>query len=194
VAGDARYEDRSGLLELMPKQAVCAEIGVWAGDFTEQILQVTEPRRLHLIDPWRHEEGDAYEHAWYGGRVRGQVIVDRRYDRVLDRFEPEIRAGRVTIHRGYSGDVLNEFDDGYFDWVYIDGNHLYEFVMRDLELSFRKTKAGGYIAGDDYGEGGWWQGGVKKAVDEFVQRAAVESIATDTDQFLLRKTSGDQPD
>jgi hypothetical protein len=44
-------ERRDPLLELMPSDAVCAEIGVHLGDFSERILTFTRPRVLHLIDP-----------------------------------------------------------------------------------------------------------------------------------------------
>jgi methyltransferase family protein len=179
---------REFLLELLPKHSVCAEIGVWKGDFAREILRATQPLRLHLIDPWKHETGEEYKGAWYGNRLRlNQTDIDAIYGAVCTRFETETRAGRVEIHRGNSSEVLSEFPDGCLDWVYIDGNHLYEFVIRDLDLSFEKTKAGGYIAGDDYRSGGWWQGGVQKAVDEFVERAGVEVVALQNTQFVLRK-------
>jgi hypothetical protein len=53
------------LLEQMPKGAVCAEIGVFNGDFSRHILRVTKPRELHLIDGWWTVQGDNYEHGWY---------------------------------------------------------------------------------------------------------------------------------
>jgi hypothetical protein len=179
---------REFLLEMLPKKSVCAEIGVHKGDFSAQILRVVDPQELHLVDPWKYEDSDTYKNAWYGGTTRGgQTEMDDRYQAVHLRFEPDIRSGRVKIHRGYSGNVLNEFPDGYFDWIYIDGNHLYEFVRQDLQLSLKKTKPGGYITGDDYGEGGWWQGGVKKAVDQFLQENHVQLVAIRNGQFVLRK-------
>ena len=42
----------------------------------------------------------------------------------------------------------------YFDWIYIDGNHTYEYVKQDLEGYRPKVKPGGYMAGDDYGTKG----------------------------------------
>jgi len=75
--------------------------------------------------------------------------------------------------------------------IYIDGNHLYEFVKQDLELYYRTVKEGGLITGDDYGDGGWWQGGVKKAVDEFVAKGFVEAIEIKGGQFILKKKSMD---
>jgi len=71
--------------------------------------------------------------------------------------------------------------------VYIDGNHLYEFVKSDLELYYHKVRSGGYIAGDDYEIGGWWKSGVKLAVDEFVKNRAVEVVDIRDRQFILRK-------
>ena len=84
--------------------------------------------------------------------------------------------------------ALADFEDGSLDYVYIDGNHLYEFVKKDLELSLRKVKSGGYITGDDYGPGGWWNGGVKKAVDEIAWREKeVTLLWIRGGQFVLLK-------
>ncbi len=48
------------------------------------------------------------------------------------KLSTKIKAGQVKIHRGYSTDILEQFPDEYFDWIYIDGNHLYEYVKNDL--------------------------------------------------------------
>jgi hypothetical protein len=74
--------------------------------------------------------------------------------------------------------------------VYIDGNHLYEYVIKDLSLSSRKTKIGGYVAGDDYCEGGWWKGSVKKAVDEFAATTdSMQLIGVRNEQFIFQRIS-----
>ena len=158
-------EERRFLLEVLPENSIGMEVGVHIGDFSNELLRALSPKELHLVDPWGHLTEEQYKNAWYGGQAKtGQEEMDERYSGVCRRFNTQIASGQVKIHRGYSSDMLGKFSDAYFDWVYIDGNHLYEFVKGDLELSLRKTKAGGYITGDDYGEGGWWEGGVKKAV------------------------------
>ncbi len=48
--------DRMELLSRMKKNAVCAEIGVNKGDFSSQIIQITKPKKLHLIDAWGDEK------------------------------------------------------------------------------------------------------------------------------------------
>jgi len=173
---------------MLPKNGVGAEIGVHTGDFSHRILRIARPRELHLIDPWQHETSETYARAVYGGGARGgQVEMDARYQRVCTRFLPQIQRGRVRVHRGRSSTVLRGFPDTYFDWVYIDGNHLYEFVKTDLELCWAKVRPHGYITGDDYGEGGWWQEGVVRAVDEFAGRARVQVILKRNRQFVLQR-------
>jgi Methyltransferase domain len=187
-AASEQVSHRAFLLEMFPKRSVGAEIGVHLGDFSAEILRTVDPRELHLIDPWQHEQSDTYSEAWYGGKARGgQAQMDSRYRHVCARFAAEASAGRVKIHRSYSSDALDGLPDAYLDWIYIDGNHLYEFVKADLELSLRKVKPSGYITGDDYMEGGWWEGGVKKAVDEFVCEYPIKLLAIRNEQFVLGK-------
>jgi len=146
--------------------------------------------KLHLIDPWKYEQEQIYKNTLYGGALGGsQAHMDKRYQKVVKRFRLEIENGQVVVHRGYSYEVCNDFEDQYFDWIYIDGNHLYEFVKKDLELYYNKVKENGFMMGDDYVTGDWWQGGVKKAVDEFVARGGVTVIQIENKQFTLKRDS-----
>jgi hypothetical protein len=173
---------------MLPRHSVGAEIGVHLGDFSADILRIVAPAHLHLVDPWEHVATPGYEQAWYGGGAKGgQKEMDERYESVLARFRREIDAGQVVVHRGLSNDFGSTLPAEHLDWVYIDGNHTYEFVKRDLDLFFGKLKPRGYLLGDDYHDGGWWAGGVKKAVDEFVRAYPVDVVALKYEQFVLRK-------
>jgi hypothetical protein len=184
-------ERRRFLFDLLPGRSVGAEIGVHQGDFSRVLLDEVAPTVLHLIDPWHHEPSPTYERALYGGRAEeGQAQMDRRHADVLQRFDEEIQRGQVVVHRGQSADVLETFEDESLDWVYIDGNHLYEFVAQDLALSRRKTKVGGLITGDDYREGGWWDGGVKRAVDELTGDPSLRLVILQNGQFVFEKLAG----
>lgn len=179
---------RATLLEMLPRHSVGAEIGVHLGDFSAEILRILAPARLHLVDPWKHFDAPAYEQAWYGGGAkRGQNEMDERYESVLMRFRREIHAGQVVVHRGFSSDFGVALPAEHLDWIYIDGDHTYEVVKHDLELFFGKIKRGGHLLGDDYHDGGWWAGGVKKAVDEFVHAHPVDVVTLKYEQFVLRK-------
>jgi hypothetical protein len=177
------------LAQVVPKNAVGAEIGVWKGGFSARILEHLRPRKLHLIDPWRFVADEEYGEALYGSEGPGsQAAMDAIYEGVLRRFADEISSRVVEVHRSTSEEASAVFTDGYFDWVYVDGNHLYEFVRRDLQLFEPKVRDGGVIAGDDYDRpDGWWDDGVTRAVDEFVAARGHEVISLKGHQFVLRK-------
>ena len=42
------------------------------------------------------------------------------------------------------------FRDGYFDWIYIDAQHDYEGVKRDIGVARRKVKDAGLLVFNDY--------------------------------------------
>lgn len=137
-------------MRLLPKGATCAEIGVWQGDFAACILSETKPHRLHLIDPWRFESDPVYAKSWYGGGIaKSQNDMDAICAGVYLRFDDSIARGLAKTHRVPSAEAACIFDDESFDWVYIDGNHLYEFVMRDLMSYLPKVKRRGLLEGDD---------------------------------------------
>jgi len=52
--------------------------------------------------------------------------------------------------RALSEDVVDTFADGSLDFIYIDGNHAYEYVKRDIEIWWPKLKKGGLFSGHDY--------------------------------------------
>jgi hypothetical protein len=185
---DPAGERRSFLLELVPAGAVCAEIGVWDGDFAALILDVVGPSQLHLVDPWQFMSTEPYAKARYGGgKARSQADMDQLYESVVQRFAAPIADGTVHLHRSTSENAVAGFPDGSLDFVYVDGNHLYDHVRRDLELYFPKVRSGGLIAGDDYGKTGWWADGVTRAVDEFVSASEAQLLSTKRSQFVLRK-------
>ncbi|MBY0564372.1 MAG: class I SAM-dependent methyltransferase [Hyphomonadaceae bacterium] len=178
-----KADDRQFLLDMMPVGAVCAEIGVWKGGFSEKILSVTKPALLYLIDPWQFQS--EYPDRMYGGKVAGdQAAMDAIHDDVAGRLGA---LENVRIIRAFSRDAAASLPDEALDWVYIDGNHYYEYVREDLELFARKVKPGGYITGDDYE----WEPPlgfpVKQAVQEFVQAGRAKEVLIKNGQFILRK-------
>jgi SAM-dependent methyltransferase len=182
-----RTLDRRQLLHLLPKGARCAEVGTWRGDFAARIVRASSPSELYLIDPWEYRSEEKYQGALYGGdAAAGQQKLDSIHERVLDRFRAEINSGQVIVRRERSTDACRSFSDDSLDWVYIDADHSYEGVMRDLEAYYRVVRPGGFLAGDDYGrEDRWFGQGVTRAVDEFADRCAELTVIGT--QFLLRK-------
>jgi len=160
---------RHALLHALPKNGVGAEIGVWQGAFSADLLRVAKPRRLHLIDPWRVGSGDKSA-AWYGSSTKTQADMDAIHDRVRQKFAAQIREERVLIDRRPSGEALMSLASASLDWVYIDGDHTHEATLADLQTAMQKVRPGGLISGDDYGDRGrdWFRNGVTLALHEFL--------------------------
>jgi len=139
------------LVSLLPETPVCAEIGVSVGVNSGRIIDILKPKKFYMIDPWdySHNKPEAPRHKYMKNFV---------YDKLSHNSS-------VEILEDYSYNVFSEFSDNYFDFVYIDGAHDYENVMKDLSCVFPKVKVGGLIAGHDY----WGGHGVIRAVDEFIE-------------------------
>lgn len=140
-----RYQTRQNMLAKLPKRGVCAEIGVWTGQFSIQILEVTEPTELVLIDPWDMISAQPDADRSNDKHADAQFMKDM-YQSIVDLYGA---LPQVKIIKGLSEPVLSTFPDGYFDWVYIDGNHLFDFVLKDIQIAYDKVKKGGVIVGDD---------------------------------------------
>lgn len=176
-----RAHIRRSLLEKMPKGANCAEIGVWDGGFSEQILDIAEPKTLHLIDPWCYQP--EFNNSAFGKKVNRNKM-DEKFEAVSAKFNDD---PRVRIHRATSHDALAQFQNGELDWVYVDGNHNYQIISKDLELCLEKVKLDGIISGDDF----FWKpdkgSPVKRAVLETVSKLGGEVQFSRTGQQYFLK-------
>ncbi len=174
-------EQRKPILELIEEGSVCAEIGVWRGDFSRKMLN-RKPTKLHLIDPWLYipQYGDRI----YGDANNSQELMDQMYEDICSRFSDK---PGVQIHRSPSDEAAEGFANEYFDLIYIDGNHSYEFVKNDIESYLPKMKPGAYITGDDYLFDRCPNGGPKRAVDEIAATGDVRLVSVVNNQFILQK-------
>jgi len=180
------FKDRMGLFKKMPKNSVCAEIGVYTGENSLNILKNVKPKELILIDPWTYDK-EVLKKNFTGEEGNYQQDWDARYKFTKQRMKNK---KNVKIMRGKSQDELNKFSDNYFDWIYIDGDHSFEGVLEDLKTSFHKVKPSGYITGDDYRVGekaNRTQQNVAKAVKYFVENYPVKFIEGKNIQFIIQK-------
>ena len=165
---------RMDVLEpFLSKDAVGAELGVFEGTFTRQLVDRLRPAKLHLIDPWFRLSGD-----WEWAKGRPSTVEAVRH--LLKRYKQQLADRLIEIHIDFDTEVLPQFDDHYFDWVYLDSSHQYEQTVEELQLLSRKVKPTGVIAGDD-----WWTApdhihhGVCRAVREFVDATDYEFLLAD---------------
>ena len=135
------------------------EIGVEAGENSRNILRELNVNKIYLVDPW--EEYDDYSES----------ECERTQDKIeetLVRCKKNLRKykDKTVYARGYSSDVYACLPR--VDFIYIDGNHEYDYVLEDLENYYPLLKEGGIIAGHDI----CWQRGnaVIDAVRDFCEK------------------------
>ena len=85
---------------------------------------------------------------------------------------------------GDSVAMAQEIPDG-LDFVYVDGDHSYDGVKRDMEAYWPKLRSGGVLCGHDYNPRWESMKGIIRAVDEFAVKQNVE---------LWTETSGSSSD
>ena len=166
----SRDEFLSEVKKLLPKKNKCLEIGVYQGEFSLKILNSFKPKELYLIDPFNNGvEPLTNQEEYVEHHHKILYSDDKCLMNVYNTMGDSIKSGVVKIDRNLSTDAVGNYNDEYFDFIYIDGCHLYECVKFDLENYFPKLKVGGYIGGHDYGDFG-----VKDAVDEFCKNNGYE--------------------
>ncbi|MCG8374566.1 MAG: class I SAM-dependent methyltransferase [Balneolales bacterium] len=178
VENCASLLNREMMLQKFGTGGNVAEIGVDEGNFSRKIFEINRPENFHLIDIWGTDR-----------------FHDGKYESVRAHFQKPIDEGRVHIHKKYSTEAASDFEDGYFDWIYIDTDHSYKTTRDELHLFAPKVKEGGIIAGHDYVTGNWittYRYGVIEAVHEFCVQFGWELIyltiePTEKQSFAIRK-------
>jgi hypothetical protein len=142
------------------------EVGTHQGDYASIFLERWEGNMLVCVDPWHIPPG--YEHQMkflWGDKNRDndfQTCMDR-----LSRYE-----GRYCMMRMISVKASEHFEDHSLDFVYLDGDHRYKEVLKDLRAWWPKLKMGGILAGHDVimpnqSAEDDWPTGVQGALDAF---------------------------
>lgn len=165
------------LAQLVPDDGMIAEVGVALGDFSRQILDTMQPARLILIDCWspcpKSHPGQKSPKD-----KRSREEQRERYFHVCRRF---LHDPRVFIIKAKSFPVAQHvLADNSFDLIYLDSNHFYPHVRKELPLYWSKVKPGGWFAGDDYVNNEW--SGVKRAVDEFLRNRGLKLAMLSQDE------------
>ncbi len=125
LANSKVVPSRESILRLLPRGGICAEVGTQTGGFAREIMSSLQPIKLHLFDL----DFTPFDHLG---------------------FDPLLKSGVVELHKGESSICLAAFPDQTFDFIYVDGDHSYAGVVKDLEVAKAKIKPDGWIVCNDY--------------------------------------------
>ena len=158
------------------KHLTGAEIGVLRGDNAKVILNFLNIEHMVLVDPWKSYDD------YLTGIAEDDSAYENYYKEVKNKFSNN---PKVRIIRDTSVNAAKMFDDEYFDFVYLDGDHSYEAVTKDLESWYPKLKKFGVMCGDDYGHPSGV--GVIEAVTKFAYRNKLLVNDGEDNQFWFVK-------
>jgi hypothetical protein len=154
----------SKFVDHMKDNSIFVEVGCWKGKSISymgvEVVNSGKNIKCYAVDTWKGSS----EHQSYD-----EIINDTLYDIFLNNIK--CLSHVIIPIRKSSIEAAEDFLDGSIDIVYIDANHDYEEVKKDIQAWLPKVKSGGIISGHDYG--GWH--GVTKAVDEMFPTGVVSS-------------------
>lgn len=187
--------NRVDLIEKIGKEfpnGIGVEVGTFKGGFSKMITDVWGGT-LFMVDVWR---------------PLGEEYLDgSNHEKHPDAYSEAMksisgREDRAIMIRAESKKAAELFQDESLDFVYIDANHAYDYVVEDIKLWYPKVKKGGYLLGHDYLALDWYKDpnsmdngkdkhiydhngyyfgvfGVNPAVDEFCEKNNYEKIITE---------------
>lgn len=131
-----KFGDRKLLCQLMAELGFNqgAEIGVRWGDFSERFLQCNPNLHMLCVDPWEPYE----RHSARRQEKYYKIAADR-----LSKYN-------ATIVRKRSMDAVQDVPDCSLDFVYIDGNHEYDWAAPDVIFWSQKVRSGGIVMAHDF--------------------------------------------
>ena len=134
------YRENIHLLLNQKNYKIGIEIGTFEGDFTNRILS-NWGGTLYSLDVWAEIDYNEYRDD-----------SNRKPEDTLHKVIDNVKGyeNRNVLIRTTSEYGSTMFPDEYFDFVYIDANHKYEYVKKDIEYWYPKIKKGGMISGHDY--------------------------------------------
>lgn len=138
---------------------VGAEMGVERGKYSQTLCHWNPGLKLYSIDAWTAYKG-------YRDHV-SQAKLDGFLEETRERLAPF----NCEIIKGFSMNVVKQFEDESLDFVYIDGNHEFQQVTNDIAEWSKKVRKGGIVSGHDYrrGKGGKIRSGWICHVKDVVQ-------------------------
>jgi len=156
------------------KKILAIEIGVLQGINSEQILKNLNIKEIYLIDPWT-----SYLDYKKSEPERTQQSLNEDFKECKKRLSKYNQ--KIKYIKKFSEDAINFVP--MVDFIYIDGNHEYNYVKKDLELYWGKVKEGGIMSCHDI-----QSSGVSTALLEFSRKNNLNIHFGDRRDWWIIKT------
>ena len=150
---------RTAFIQMLRERGakIGVEIGTDHGQYAQELCMGIPELKLTCVDPWvAYTEGE---------EVKTQSDVNLIFSQALERLKPY----NCKLMRMTSMEAVIFVPSNSLDFVFIDGNHSYEYVYEDIIEWTKKVKPGGIVAGHDYTINQERKYGVIEAVNKYVE-------------------------
>jgi len=152
IDGWMKKEELQWIAEKAENCLEIVEVGSYKGRSTRAWCDNTRGT-VYAVDPW---SGNYYQD-------NGVILFPLTMQVFAEFLENTQDCDNLVAFRG----TLEEFAKLFKakpDLVFIDGDHRYDYVKKDIEIGFELLKPNGILAGHDYTHIDW--PGVRRAVDD----------------------------
>lgn len=160
------------------------EVGVEKGKNAQEMFECIPNLKLYAVDPYK-------QHARLSNEATNYLrIWDSDYlEAVKRQAQKRLQGKNAIIIEKFSEDAARDIPDDSLNFVYIDGDHSYDFVMQDIIIWGRKVRKGGIISGHDYFYDNNKPGRkakVTQAVNDYTRVHDIEFYITDEHKYVKK--------
>lgn len=145
-----------------------AEVGACFGYYSKILCDNIPGLSLLAIDSWENQENARRERTRNKSGEQATRELLEPYNAII------LKSDSVEASEGIEDESL--------DFVFIDADHTYEGVKRDIEAWAPKVRPGGIVSGHDYYVFASGEDGVIRAVDEYVKTNGIKLLTTEWDK------------
>ena len=155
------------------------ELGIFKGEFLDYIVENLDYSKVEGVDLFYGNQGSGDQ----DGNNFEYVDLEKQYVLLNNKY---LDNENVNVYKSYTTTHLSNKPNNFYDIIYIDADHSYEGVKKDILLAHQKIKPGGYIMGHDYEMNmdkakNPYYFGVRQAVCEYCENYNQEIIAKGMD-------------
>lgn len=159
-----KTDSRNALIKLLedahkinPNIKTIVEIGSYAGEGSEIISRFFEDATVYCVDPWNNMDVDIYNKIGknFGDEYKPK-ISEKCFD-IMHSCSDNIKKLKMTsmeascYFKNSEGESDNRAIYPPVDLIYIDGIHVAEHIILDLNAWIPKMRKDGILSGHDYG-------------------------------------------
>jgi hypothetical protein len=141
-----------------------AEIGTRRGDYARTLCKANPGLKLHCVDPY-------LAYPLYRD-CTDQNVIDKQFATAAER----LKHYNCSFLKQYSMDAVKSFAPESLDFVAIDGNHRFEYVVNDIIEWSKIVRRGHICSGHDYFRSKTKPFHVSHAVDAYVKANRISPL------------------